>query len=373
MIWNIIFPIAYLTLFSLALSKVVTTSDVDLDTVRIVMPSYEANEDFREFLDGVDGQEISVDKLSETNDVFLEYVLVDSAEKAEELVSDKKVHAFVEFEPELQFTGTGEPSVYPSIVKQLLDSYKGMKKSEESIQNAVMDGTISNPENLMALEKGFDPPKLDLSKRYESVSPDKIYFFVSFAYLAFFPLAAGAQVVENTEANQNVYTMRKRLGPASKLKVFFSSLVPLLVFQLLLISLIYVYSKFLGVDYGEHHLGNLSLGWLGTIASMFTGAALATYTPKNKNFRQALMIGVPLLIAFLGGMMVQNIYTMMQEKFPIINKISPIGMISDGLYILNAEGYSARFFQKLSALSIYLLIFVVLTLVGLRRKKYESI
>ena len=61
------------------------------------------------------------------------------------------------------------------------------------------------------------------------------------------------------------------------------------------------------------------------------------------------------------------------EKIPLLAKINPVNIITDGLYSLFAYDNLNVYYNCLTRISIITLILIVLSYVFIRRKKYDSI
>ena len=137
--------------------------------------------------------------------------------------------------------------------------------------------------------------------------------------------------------------------------------------------LIYHYVGLLGVSLGHRQVQIVSLMILGNLAALLTGSALATLLPFQKNLRTALGIGIPLFFGFTSGMMIHHIAILISDNFPILHKINPVGIVSRGLYVLYSDSNLVRFFDAIKFLGIYILVFLVITLYGLRKNSYERL
>ena len=76
-----------------------------------------------------------------------------------------------------------------------------------------------------------------------------------------------------------------------------------------------------------------------------------------------LGIGISLLLSFLAGMMVSNIKIIIAEKAPLINKINPVALISDGIYSLYYYQSLDRYYNNLICLVGVTLGLILLTFI----------
>lgn len=61
------------------------------------------------------------------------------------------------------------------------------------------------------------------------------------------------------------------------------------------------------------------------------------------------------------------------KNIPIVNKINPASMITDGFYSLYYYDTLDRYFFNIASLLIFALIMIVISYFSLRRQKYDSI
>ena len=61
------------------------------------------------------------------------------------------------------------------------------------------------------------------------------------------------------------------------------------------------------------------------------------------------------------------------KNIPIVNKLNPASMITDGFYALYYYDTLDRYFFNISSLLIFALIMITISYFSLRRQKYDSI
>ena len=80
-----------------------------------------------------------------------------------------------------------------------------------------------------------------------------------------------------------------------------------------------------------------------------------------------------MLGCFLSGMMGITMKYIIDKNIPIINKINPANMITDGFYSLYYYGVQNRFYQNIISLILFSAILIGISIISLRRQKYDSI
>ena len=85
------------------------------------------------------------------------------------------------------------------------------------------------------------------------------------------------------------------------------------------------------------------------------------------------MIALTMLGCYLSGMMGITMKYIVDKNVPIVNKINPASMITDGFYSLYYYDRLDRYWFNIASLLIFALILVIISFFSLRRQKYDSI
>ena len=80
-----------------------------------------------------------------------------------------------------------------------------------------------------------------------------------------------------------------------------------------------------------------------------------------------------MLGCFLSGMMGITMKYIIDKNIPIINKLNPANMITDGLYSLYYYETLDRYIFNVVSLLIFAFTLIVVSYISLRRQKYDSI
>ncbi|MGL5514055.1 MAG: hypothetical protein ACRDBM_12570, partial [Sporomusa sp.] len=100
---------------------------------------------------------------------------------------------------------------------------------------------------------------------------------------------------------------------------------------------------------------------------------IGTVVKASENVKISIIVAVTLVLSFLCGLMYDNIPSIVNEQFPILNRINPAALIKDSFYCLSVYDTYTRYF--LNIISIFVISFVMLAVSALilRREKYASI
>lgn len=368
-IWSIIFPLAYFTIFYFALGNLASKDSTRFPKIELgIVVQEEADQKVADVFESIDFVEV---KKKDEDLTVLKGALREDEIKALVYPVEEKGTRKWDF-----LLGYSNP--YPAtVVREVVQQMNAIPALEEAISEGIRDGHLAMPDRSMAQgmkeDQAFQGVKV--ISQQKGVEAFYQYFFAALAYLSFFPIHVGLQVASQVEANQTPLALRRLAGPKSKWLLFLTDLVPLIVFQMIIITIAYYYSQFLGLDYGGHHIENLILLWLGTSAAILFGTVAGSLLGKNQKLSNALGISLPLFFGFLSGMMGEGIIPIVQKSpiLSVIQSVNPIGIVSRGLYILKLEGPTDRYLATISRLSLVCLVLFIFTLVFVRRKKYENL
>lgn len=381
--WNFLFPFAYMVIFFMALFSLSDGSS-GLDMIRLaVVPVHEnesaeskteALKSFFEF-DGHEGiwDGEALEHPAGTEKTLLLYTESNETDSLKWL-ENETIDAMILVDDEISFKVKPGSSLTPTVLHEILASFERVNKTQTSITSGYQEGRFTPP-------SASDTEQLeanrfigiDKSNRRTAIYSQFIYFFAALAYITYFPLNTGVEVIESIEPAQSDQALRKYVGPVSKTKHFFGALIPRWVAHLLLIVLLFAFTQLLNIDYGTDYPRIILLLFFGTSSAIFTGTALGALLPGKQGPKVALSISIPLLFALASGMMASPLHSLIMEKIPWLHNWNPLGMISNGLYALYSGGNLERYYQQLFGLGIFNLVCFALTMLGVRRSRYESI
>ena len=174
----------------------------------------------------------------------------------------------------------------------------------------------------------------------------------------------------------NMSSKGKRVGvsPVSKFKMILASLGASFLTQLIGVLLLFIFTIFvLNVDYGSNMLLVFLLAVAGSFAGLSLGVFVSTILKKNENTKLGFIIGITMTCSFFAGMMGITMKYIIDKNIPIINKINPVSMITDGLYALYYYDTLNRYLFNVVSLLIFSFVLIIISFVLLRRQKYDSI
>lgn len=376
--WTFAFPIILGTFFNMAFSNIEKSEKLDIIDIAIVEnEEFKNNEIFKESFK-VLSDENNEDRLFNTK-----YV---TEESAKELLANDEITGY------LLLTDTTKVVVNTSGISETILKYvaEEISQSEEIIgtvaEKRIAEMLVTNPTEAVNLNSMYEKIYTEVAKITEednvniknissnNLSYTMIEFYTLIAMACLYGGIIGMVAINQNLANMSNNGKRVAVSPTSKGKLIFSSVLASYITQLIGISLLFVYTIFvLKVDYGNNLPLIILLALVGCLAGLSLGIAIATVIKANENLKTGIVISITMLGCFLSGMMGITMKYIIDKNVPIINKINPASMITDGFYSLYYYDTLDRFYFNVASLLIFALVMIGLSMFSLRRQKYDSI
>ena len=178
--------------------------------------------------------------------------------------------------------------------------------------------------------------------------------------------------ISNSLASISSRGKRVEVAPTKKSVIILSSLLSSFIVQMIGALLLLAYLKLIGVNLYANVLGLMVVTVLGVLAGIALGLLISVVNNKNEGVKFGIVIAVSMACSVLAGLTGVSLKYVVDSNFPIINKINPAAMITDGLYALYYEDIS-RFNYNMISLIIFVVVLVFISVVSLMRKKYDRI
>ena len=354
--WTFAFPIILGTFFNLAFSNIENSEKLDIINIAII-----DNEDLK--LDENKGIKEAFEQLSdEQNEDRLFYTQYVSEEKAKELLENDEISGYLIIEENkpktvIKTNGINE-TILKYVTEQIMQTTKIVEDlATEKITKEIQSGNI----------------KIDYQKIYQDVldiaSQDNVKIKnisntnLSYTMIEFYTLIAmtclyggilGMTSINNSLANMGEVGKRTSVAPISKGKVIISSLLASYITQLIGLAILFAYTIFaLKIDYGTNLPLIILLSLTGSLAGLSLGIAVATLVKSNENVKTGILIAVTMFGCFLSGMMGITMKYIVDKDIPIVNKLNPASMITDGFYSLYYYDTFDRYFFNIASLLIF--------------------
>ena len=212
----------------------------------------------------------------------------------------------------------------------------------------------------------------DTSK--SNLSYTMIEFYTLIAMACLYGGIFGMVSINNCLANMSSKGKRVAVSPTKKGKLILSSVLASYITQIVGLLLLFLYTIFvLKVDFGNNLSMIILLALTGSLAGLSLGIFVSTFIKANDNAKTEILIAFTMLCCFLSGMMGITMKYVIDKNIPILNKINPANMITDGFYALYYNDTLDRYYFNVFSLLVFSGILILLSIISLRRQKYDSI
>ena len=371
--WSFAFPIILGTLFNMAFSNISNTEKLDVIDIAIVN-----NEEFKINTMYVDTFKSLSDK--DNNDQLFNTKYV-SIKKAKKLLEDDKIDGYMvikDNKPNLVFNKNG---INQTILKYVVEEIQSNKIIINNLTNIEIENQINNGNYNIDYN---EISKNVINKINSDVNIiDKSNKNTDFMMIEFYTLIAMTclygGIISMTAINQNLANIsnngkRIEVAPTKKSTIILSSLCSSYLIQLLGLLLLFIYTIFvLNVNYGNNLLLIILLSVVGSLTGLSLGLSIGVLTKKGEGAKIGILLAITMIGSFLSGMMGVTLKYVIDKNIPILNKINPASMITDGFYSLYYYSNLNRYYFNIVSLLIVSSILIILSVIKLRRNKYDSI
>lgn len=360
--WTFMFPFILGTFFYLALGNINKSIELKVIPIAIVDNEYYQSDTVLKEV---------ITSLSNENDYQLFDTKYTTQEEAKKLLDNSKIDGYIILnetsDPKMVVKSNG---INQTIIKSVLDEYYSMMSVATKMINY-------NPEVLYngVLENLYKSEDYVVDDSKEHIDFTVNYFFTLIATTCLYGSLIGLDVIKKSEANLSKEGARMCMSPVHKLKFILSGLFAGYIIQLMAVGALFLYLIFvLKVNFGNQILPTIIISMAGCLAGTSMGTFVGVSNRKSEDFKTGLLISVTMACCFLSGMMgLISTKVFFLEKFPLMAKINPISMISDGFYSLFAYDNLTVYYNCLIRILIFSLVFIILSFIFIRRKKYDSI
>ena len=372
--WTFAFPIILATLFNMAFSDIENSEKLDIINIAIIQnDDFNNNEVFKSAFEEMSDKN-NKDRLFETK--------YTTKEEAQKLLEEEKIVGYMELvdnKPKLTFITSGiNETIFKYVSEEIMQTSNIINNlTEEEIQNQIMTGNF-NVDYESIYNKVIEITTEE-NVKLKNISSDNlsytmIEFYTLIAMVCLYGGILGTVSINQNLANMSNQGKRVSVAPTTKGKVVLSSVLASYITQLIGVALLFIYTIFvLNVDYGNNLGLIIILAMVGSLAGLSLGTMVATTIKSNENVKTGIILSITMLGCFLSGMMGITMKYIIDKNIPIINKLNPANMITDGLYSLYYYETLDRYIFNVISLLIFAFILITVSYISLRRQKYDSI
>lgn len=371
--WTFAFPIILGTFFNMAFSNIEKNERLDIIDIAIVDNQLFKDDEVMKNTFKELSNKKNKDQLFNTKYVDLN--------KAKELLSKNKVVGYLLLEDNNTKVVVLDNGIDETIFKYVVDEIIQTKEMlPDVIEYELLNSTKKYREvNINEMYSNInkmiqeDKSKIkDISK--SNLSYTMIEFYTLIAMTCLYGGIIGMSAINICLANMSNKGKRIEVSPICKTKIILSSLFASFIIQLIGLALLFIYTILvLKIDYGSNILAIILLSLVGTLAGLSLGITTAVLVKKDENTKIGIMISTTMIGCVLSGMMGITMKYIIDKNIPIVNKLNPVNMITDGFYSLYYYSGSNRFLFNVISLVIFSLFLILISSIKLRRNRYDSI
>ena len=371
--WTFAFPIILGTLFNLAFSDIENKETLDIIDIAIIN-----NEEFKN--DAYFTESFKALSTKSKDQLFnTKYTNLSTAKN---LLKENKITGYLLFENNEVKITVNDKGYNETILRFVVDEISSQKEMLETITSKEITDSYKAGNLNVDYEKIYqDTLNLinDTSPKLNNISNSNLsYTMIEYYTLLAMACLYGAIIsmfITNKKlANMSSAGKRTSISPAHKRTLLLGSFLASYLVQLLGIIILYLYIIFvIKVDYGNNIFLVFLLLMTGSFAGLSLGIAIATVLKSNENAKMGILISLTMFFSFLSGMMGITMKYVIDSNIPLLNKINPAAMITDGFYSLYYYDTLDRFYFNIISLLLFSVILLFISYQGLRREKYDSI
>lgn len=371
--WTFAFPIILGAFFYMAFSNIENSEKLDIIDIAVV-----ENDEFSDSAVWKESFAALGDEKSDNRLFSVRYV---NREEAENLLSEKEISGYFMLSEGKPFVAVSSDGINETILKYVTEEISQTEKIVGNLAEYQLKNSF--PEDMNAFYAGLYSEVLEIINSEnsgiknvsgENLSYTMIEFYTLIAMTCLYGGILGMTAVNQNLANMSSKGKRSSVSPVSKGKVILSSVAAGYAVQLIGLILLFLFTVFvLGVDYGNNLPLIILLAVCGSFAGLSMGVAIAVLVKAGEGTKIGISISVTMAGCFLSGMMGITMKYIIDKNIPILNRINPANMITDGLYSLYYYDTADRYILNIVSLLVFAFIMIALSMFGLRRQKYDSI
>ena len=362
--WTFAFPILLGLLFNMAFKDIESKEAFDVIDIAIVENAYFEN-------DLVFKESFKALSSDDSNKIF--NITYTDLEDAKKILDEEKITGC------LILTGTGvNITVTSSGTEETILRYvtEEIESEKEIIYSFLTSETMEENDNfaeeISKIMANTEAKINDVSNK--NLGYTMIEYYTLIAMAALYGGTISMNATNYKLANMNPVGKRTAISPVSKRKMILGSLLASYIVQLIGLSLLFIFTIFvMKVDYGDNLPLVILLGLVGSLAGLSLGIMISSLFKTNENNKDGILISVTMFWCFLSGMMGITMKYVIDKYVPILNKINPASMMTDGLYALYYYETKERYFFDIISLLVFSFIMIIISYRSLRRQKYDSI
>lgn len=368
--WTFIFPIILGTFFNMAFSNIEKEESLNIIDIAIVDSDfYQDNDIYKK----------TFAYLSDKNNKGrLFNTVVTDLDNAKKLLTDNKITGYLLFSLDDVRIVVFKNGINETILKYVVDEIESQKEvSSNLIKKEIMNnsGEVNYSDLINKINDLLSDNQVKLNNiSNKNLSYTMVEFYTLIAMATLYGSIIAMTATNKAIANVSNVGMRSSVAPIKKSTMLLGGFLASYIVQVIGLSLLFIYTIFvLKVDYGNNFLAVVLLSLAGSLVGLSLGVAVATLIKSSEGTKTGIIIAITMFWSYLSGMMGISTKYLFDKNLPFLNKLNPANMITDGFYSLYYYGVGNRFEKDVISLIIFSVMLFLVSLISLRRQKYDSI
>ena len=274
---------------------------------------------------------------------------------------------YVKETPSLTIKSSG---INATITKTFLDTYAQQQKFFKSL-------SATNPEQIPAAVKNLSE-EIQFTKEQklsdESTNTYAQYFYALIAMNSLLASLLSLTSVTNCQANLSALGQRCEVSPIKKSNLIIGHYASCVLLAFASNMLLYVFINYvLNISFGSRYGYMILVCFTGSLIGVAMGMFFGSLGKLSYGTKNGILTSFSLLLSFLSGLMVNSMPTIIENSFPIINRVNPAVLITKSFFYLNAYDDLSKFFTCILTMIAIALILCILSIIMLRRTTYDNL
>lgn len=362
--WLMGFPVILGTLFFVAFGSLADSEQDYSDIPVAVIKRTEAPEGFDQMI-----KALSETDNSDSEEKPLFDIVTEDEKKAKELMEKGELQAIIYVDGNISLEVPEGAGIKSGIVKSVLDSFK-------SRYEIISAAAVSNPEKVPQIIKAMEQETNYICSESNSANYDPYvqYFYNLLAMSGLFGSMMGMYCAINHQANLSALGARVEISPVSKFGDIISSLIATLLIHNIFLNIASAYLVYiLGIKFGVPFWVIIVVNLLSSVLGNSLGCFIGSIGGLKDVIKNAILLACSLGLCFLSGLMFGGMRLLIEESFPLFNRINPAALIVDCFYSLCVYGSYEKIISNIAILLIWCALLLTGSMIMTRKRKYKSI
>ena len=369
--WTFAFPIILGTFFKLAFNNIEKGETLSTIDIAII--------DNQEFNDNQFYKEAFNQLSTGKNKMFnTKYTTLENAKK---LLSDEEITGYLVLSNDVINITVNSSGINETIIKTVVDEINTNKNMYETLINKEIEDEFKSGNTNIDYKDIYNKVtgKIISDVKLNDISNSNLsYTMIEYYTLIALTILYGGTIslymVNKTLPNLSEVGKRVNTSSLKRSTILFSNLLASYVVQLIGLCILFIYCVFvIKADFGDNLPLIILLSLIGVFAGLSMGVFIGVNVKGSEGAKSGILIGITMLFNTLAGMTGVTLKYVIDKNIPIINKINPANMITDGFYSLYYLNGMNRYFFNIMSLIIFSIVLLRFSLKKLRRQQYDSI